>query len=98
MSTEQNKALDRQFAERLNAKDLDGAMALVDPKFVEHESAPGIPAGIEGVRMFFSMQMAAFPDLHATILDQIAEGDKVVHRLSVEATHSGPFMGIPPTG
>jgi len=98
MSTEQNKALNRKWNELLNAKDLDGALALLSPDFVEHSSAPGIPEGIEGVRMFFSMMMAAFPDFHGTILDQIAEGDKVAQYSSIEATHTGPFMGVPPTG
>jgi len=98
MSTEQNKALDRKWNERLNAHDLDGALALLSPNFVEHSSWPGIPGGIEGVRMFFSMRFAAFPDMHGTILDQLADGDKVAHRVSVEATHTGSFMGVPPTG
>lgn len=98
MSTEQNKALNRKWAELLNAKDLDGALALLSPNFVEHSSMPGLPGGIEGVRMFFSMLIAAFPDFHGTILDQLADGDKVADRVSVEATHTGPFMGIPATG
>lgn len=99
MSTEQNKALDRKWAELIAAKDLAGAMALVSPDFVDHNlAAAGMPTGIEGLRTFFAMQIAAFPDMHVTILEQIAEGDKVVHRISVEATHLGPLMGIPPTG
>ena len=44
------------------------------------------------------MMFAAFPDRHTTSLEIIAEGDKVVHRLSGEFTHQGVFMGIPPTG
>jgi steroid delta-isomerase-like uncharacterized protein len=98
MSPEQNKAVDRRWNELLNAQDLDGALALLSPNFVEHSSVPGMPGGLEGVRMFFSMQLATFPDMHGTILDQLADGDKVVHRVSVEATHMGPFMGIPATG
>jgi predicted ester cyclase len=44
------------------------------------------------------MLWAGFPDVQTTILDTIAEGDKVVFRASTEGTHTGPFMGIPPTG
>jgi predicted ester cyclase len=40
----------------------------------------------------------AFPDLHFTIEDQIAEGDKVVNRVTARGTHLGDFRGIPPTG
>ena len=98
MSTEQNKVVARKCNELLNAKNLDGALALLGSDYVEHSSAPGLPAGIEGVRMFFGMMMAAFPDFHGTNLDLIAEGDKVVTYTSVEGTHAGPFMGVPPTG
>jgi predicted ester cyclase len=44
--------------------------------------------------MFYS----AYPDLHTTIEDMIAEGDKVVTRLTFGGTHQGTFQGIPPTG
>jgi steroid delta-isomerase-like uncharacterized protein len=40
----------------------------------------------------------AFPDLRLTIDDLIAQGEKVVFRLTVHGTHQGTFMGIPPTG
>ena len=40
----------------------------------------------------------AFPDLHVTIEDLIAEGDKVVSRNTVTGTHDGEYMGVPPTG
>jgi predicted ester cyclase len=40
----------------------------------------------------------AFPDMHYTVEDLIAEGDKVVCRWTVRATHQGEFMGVPATG
>jgi steroid delta-isomerase-like uncharacterized protein len=40
----------------------------------------------------------AFPDLHFTIEDEIAEGDTVVSRWTARGTHRGEFMGTPPTG
>jgi predicted ester cyclase len=36
--------------------------------------------------------------LHFTVEDIIAEGDKVVARLTARGTQQGEFMGIPPTG
>jgi predicted ester cyclase len=42
--------------------------------------------------------VAAFPDQHSTIDDQLAEGDKVATRATIRATHRGEFMGIAPTG
>ena len=44
------------------------------------------------------MNFAAFPDLHETVEDIFAEGDKVVTRFTMRGTHQGELMGIPPTG
>ena len=43
------------------------------------------------------MLLTAFPDMHAHIHDQVAEGDKVVTRKTFHATHKGEFFGIAPT-
>lgn len=40
----------------------------------------------------------AFPDLHFTVEDQIAEGDKIVVRWTLRATQLGEYQGHPPTG
>lgn len=61
-------------------------------------SSPLYPKGREGVRQFFADWRRAFPDLRYTIVDTIAEGDKVVSRAYWEGTHKGDFMGMPPTG
>jgi predicted ester cyclase len=44
-----------------------------------------------------AMYLSAFPDLHFTIEDMVAEGDKVVGRLPARGTHKGELLGIPPT-
>ena len=54
--------------------------------------------GIEGYKQFFVRLCAAFPDLHFTIEDQIAEGDRVMTRWTARGTHEAEFQGIPPTG
>jgi predicted ester cyclase len=94
----QNKAVIRKYAELTNTRDLDGAFAHFSSSFVDHAVRPGMPPGIEGTRLFFNMLFTAFPDLHATIQDIIAEGDKVVDRMTCEGTHQGMFMGASPTG
>jgi steroid delta-isomerase-like uncharacterized protein len=40
----------------------------------------------------------SFPDIHITIEDSVAEGDKVMVRVRVDATHKGIGLGVPPTG
>jgi predicted ester cyclase len=40
----------------------------------------------------------AFPDLHFTLEDMIAEGDKVAYRFTARGTHMGDFLGIAATG
>jgi predicted ester cyclase len=40
----------------------------------------------------------AFPDLTVTRLMQIEHGDLVSTRVIVRGTHTGPLLGVPPTG
>ncbi len=54
--------------------------------------------GLEAVKQFVSLFLAAFPDGRFTVEDMVAEGDKVVARHTFRGTHQGNFMGIPPTG
>ncbi len=98
MSTEQNKALVLKSHEWMNQKNIDAALSLCSPNFVDHGSRSEMGQGIEASRQFFKMQFAAFPDMHATLEDIIAEGDKVVTRMTLRGTNTGPFMGMPPTG
>ena len=96
MSTEDNKAIVRRFYdEALNQKNLAAIDEYVDPNIIDHSGSPG---GIEGVKQLFSMTLTAYPDLHLTFEDQIAEGNKVVSRLTWRGTQQGECMGIPPTG
>ena len=52
----------------------------------------------KGVKQLAAMAHASFPDLHFTIEDMVAEGDKVVYRYSLRGTHQNDFMGIAATG
>jgi len=100
MTTEQNKALFRQFIDEIfNQGNMSAVDELVAPDFVEHEELPpGIPTDREGVKQLTLMLRSAFPDFKATIEDMLAEGDKVVVRMTWRGTHKGEFMGIPATG
>ena len=45
-----------------------------------------------------AMLLRIYPDIHLTVHDVIAEGDKVVGLTTVTGTHQGEFMGVAPTG
>ncbi len=98
MSTEENKAQVRRIIEEVWNQ---GNPALLSefyaPHYVGHEPTMTIH-GLEGIRQFVSDYLAAFPDLHFTIEDMIAEGDKVATRWSSRGTHKGALQGIAPTG
>ena len=44
------------------------------------------------------MLRSGIPDFKATIDDVVAEGDRVVIRMTFRGTQTGEFMGMPPTG
>src|SRR5436190_18913356 len=97
MSTDQNRAVDRRYvAEVLNNGNLSAIDEIMAPTYVGH--VPGFPpSDREGDKQLIAMFRTAFPDLRFSVEDQIAEADKVVHRLAAEGTHQGTFLGIPPT-
>ena len=57
----------------------------------------GDELGPESVKRGVASRRTAFPDIHVTIEDMIAEADKVIARLTFRGTHRGEFQGIPPT-
>jgi steroid delta-isomerase-like uncharacterized protein len=91
-------ATQRRLYELLNARDFDGFGALLADDFVEHEELPGGDPTREGVKSFFRIQVAAFPDLALTVEDVVDGGDKVVARVRFTGTHGGELMGMPATG
>ena len=67
--------------------------------FVDHNpEGPDQGPGPEGVKQLFIARRSTFPDLTVKVDDQVAEGDKVVNRLTITGTHQGEFMGIPAPG
>ena len=97
MSTEKNKALSRRFREELDKGNWTVVDEFVSPNAVTH--LPGSPPlDREGIHQVFKLFYDAFPDLHHTFEDLIAEGDKVTLRFTFNGTHQGEFQGIPPTG
>jgi steroid delta-isomerase-like uncharacterized protein len=89
----------RRLYDLIDAHDIDAFGEFLADDFVEHEELPG--GGIatrDGVKDFFRMQIAAFPDLAMTVQDVVDGGDKVVARVRFTGTHQGELMGMPATG
>jgi steroid delta-isomerase-like uncharacterized protein len=102
MSTteEGNKAqFRRTYEELFNQGNLTIAEEVIAPDCVNHEVPPGMNnQGPESLRQVVRMLRTAFPDLHFTIEELVAEGDTVVGRVTMSGTHQGPLMGIAATG
>ncbi|MCP4449845.1 MAG: ester cyclase, partial [Planctomycetes bacterium] len=88
----------RFFEEMWNLRRLDLVPELITADMAGH-APTGEFTGYDGETMTILGTLAAFPDLHITIDDIFAEGDKVGLRTSYSGTHTGPLMGqIPATG
>ena len=105
MSTNQapsNKATLTRFQEAASSGDWELISKtideVVDPHALIRTPLPIKAAGAELLKEVFARLHRAFPDLHITVEDLIAEGDKVVVRNTVTGTHQGEYMGLPPTG
>lgn len=94
MEPEGNKALVRRFYAEIDAGNIDALDELVAENYIDHNPAPfpGLPAGREGLKRAFEIFWTASPGRHE-IEDQIAEGDKVVTRLTAYGRHEGDLPG-----
>src|SRR4051812_8756876 len=82
-----------------NERRLDLVSEWITDDFVGHYTAwPEPVRGVDGFRAFVEMALAAAPDLRMTIEDSFAAGDKVVSRVTMSGTHTGPMQGFAPTG
>ena len=99
MSAEKNKAIVQRYHDELfNKGNLTVADEVFDPKYLNTAFENlGLPRGPEGFKQYVSMIRTGFPDFHVDLEDQVAEGDKEVHRLIARGTHKGKFMDIAPT-
>jgi steroid delta-isomerase-like uncharacterized protein len=99
-STEsENIAVVRKFFEVGPSKgDLAAADAILAYEFSLHTPLPTPGPGIEAMNNVIITCRAAFHDLHVTIDDIMADGDKVTARFTARGIHKGEFMGLPPTG
>jgi predicted ester cyclase len=98
MAPEELKARARRIADELLTQgDLAVADEVLAPDIVHHAPDPRA-TGLEGAKRFVRELRRAFPDLCAIVEDEVAEGDKVVQRITCSGTHEGEYLGLSPTG
>jgi len=101
MSTtaEANKDLIRRLLAEVDRGNDDVVETYYSPDYVDRSpSAVRRQSGRDGLGGTFAALRRAFPETRHTIEDLIAEGDRVVARVSAQATHTGDFFGHAPTG
>jgi steroid delta-isomerase-like uncharacterized protein len=97
-----NKATFRRFHEAVNSGDAELIAKTID-EVVEPDVRIGTPlpieaTGAQALKQVWATLLRAYPDVHVTVEDLVAEGDKVVCRNVVTGTHQGEYLGLPPTG
>ena len=87
MILETNKSIVRRYIDEVLNQ---GRQELITTLFAPHVH--------EQVHKVFNEVRGAFPDMHETLEDLVAEGNRVMARWTFRGTQSGPFLDIPPTG
>lgn len=98
MSVEENKALVQRFADEvINAHDAAAVARFCADDMTAHRGEV-VRRGLGAIQGTFAMLLDAFPDARYTVDVMLAEGDLVCERGTMVGTHTGPLMGVPPTG
>ena len=102
MSMLENKATCRRFHEALNTGDLHLIAKTIDevvePGVLIHTPLPVEATGAVALKEVMMALHRGLADLHVTIEDMVAEGDKVVARNAITGTHRGQYLGLEATG
>lgn len=66
--------------------------------FLDHTPQPNCSPDKQGALQLYKVLRTAFPDFHAEIHWQRADGDVIVTYKTYHGTQRGAFLGIAPTG
>lgn len=98
-SNQELKARAHRLADEVFTQgDLAVADELVAADYVHHVPGDQPAPGLTGLKEWVTLMHRTFPDFRVIVEDQIAEGDRVVQRMTARGTHQGELFGIPPTG
>jgi steroid delta-isomerase-like uncharacterized protein len=78
--------------------DFDELATLIHDDFVDHSPYPGMGTDKAAFLEKARVSKAATPDVVYRLVDQVAEGDRIVDRFEVTATPVGDLLGIPANG
>jgi steroid delta-isomerase-like uncharacterized protein len=99
MSPEHNKqVILRVFEEIVNKANYGLIPELYNDDFLDHDPVPGSRPGLEAAQQSIEQLRRAMPDMRVTVEDISAHGDKVVIHNTWKGTHTGSFLGFPPSG
>jgi steroid delta-isomerase-like uncharacterized protein len=97
-SSEAAKAVVRRNTEEVQGGGkFDVFEELFADDFVDHTPQPNMTPDKAGVRKLYGYLRTAFPDFHAEIHWQLADGDRVTTYKTYRGTHEGSLLGIAPT-
>ena len=98
-SLEENRAIvTRYLREVWDNGDMSVLDELLSPDFRSHSGAQDRQGNREDERRMVASFLEAFGNFKTTILDQLADGDKVCTRWTAVGVHRASFAGVPPTG
>ena len=98
MGPEDHKAIFRRLVEEAWNKGNTAVLNEVTAPHYVYRTPSGEFKGPEGEAQAIKINRAAFRDLHLTIDEMVAEGDRLVARNTATGTFTGELMGIAPTG
>lgn len=100
MSPEQNKVKIQRYFQRIDEGDISVLDEYLSSDYIDHNPPPfpDLPGGFAGAKKAFQLALDAFSDFRHTIEDQVAEGDRVVTRITAMGRHTGTLLGLPATG
>ncbi len=99
MAGQDNKALVRRYYDEVfNQRNVDLVDELAVEDYIEHDPFPGQGNGRSDLKARVQAILGAFNPVSFALEDLVSEGDRVVVRWTQTSTHSGNFMGMPPTG
>jgi prolycopene isomerase len=99
MDGERNKAVvHRLYEEVWNQNNADAADELLANDFEGRAAAEHPLAGPADVKALAAMWRAGLSNLHVEVEAAYAESDRVVTRYRITGVHTGPLLGVAPTG